>query len=414
LKVPAPVPFFQYKAVNPAGEVQEGVLEASSTHAAVARIQEMGFIPIRAEEAGAAKAAAATPAQRPLFTRRGVSQNDVTILTRELATLLKAGLPLDRSFEILINLAGNPKVADLLTRLRNEVRGGTSLSKALESQRGVFTRFYVNMIRAGEAGGSLPAVLLRLAEYMERSKALRDNVMASLTYPAFLAFVSIAAVVILLGAVVPRFKPIFATAGKSIPAMTQVVLFAGDMMRNYGWLILMGLALIVYFAVIRLRDPEVRYRFDRRVVTARVIGPLFSKIEMARFSRTLGTLLANGVTLVAALNIVRDTMANSWLAEAIGNVARELKEGRGLGRPMMETGRFPMLAVHMILVGEETGRLDEMLMQVAETYDQEVEVSIRRVLALLQPVIIVLMALIIGFIIIAILSAMLSVYDIPV
>lgn len=408
------MPFYQYKAVNAAGEVQEGVLEAANTGAAVARIQAMGFIPIRAEEAGAAKAAAAMPARRPLFTRRGVSQDDVTVVTRELATLLKAGLPLDRSFEILINLSANARVAELLSRLRNEVRGGTSLSKAIEAQRGVFTRFYVNMIRAGEAGGSLPNVLLRLAEYMERSKALRDNVRASLTYPAFLAVVSVFAVVVLLGAVVPRFKPIFAGAGKSIPAMTQAVLFAGDAMRNYGWLMLIGLALVAYFSAMRLRDPEVRYRFDRRQVTAPVVGELFAKVEMARFSRTLGTLLGNGVTLVSALAIVRDTMGNLWLAEAIAGVARELKEGRGLGRPMMESGRFPMLAVHMILVGEETGRLDDMLMQVADTYDREVEVAIRRALALLQPVVIVTMALIIGFIIIAILSAMLSVYDIPV
>jgi general secretion pathway protein F len=172
-------------------------------------------------------------------------------------------------------------------------------------------------------------------------------------------------------------------------------------------------AFIAWLVLRSLNDPEARYRFDRRLVTAPVVGDLFSKVEMARFSRTLGTLLSNGVTLVGALNIVRETMTNSWLAEAVGNVARELKEGRGLGRPMMETGRFPMLAVHMIQVGEETGRLDEMLMQVAETYDREVEVAIRKALALLQPVMIVAMALVIGFIIIAILSAMLSVYDLP-
>ncbi len=408
------MPFYQYKAVTPAGEIQEGVLEASNTPAAVARIQAMGFIPIRAEEAGAAKAAVATPARRPLFTRRGITQDDVTILTRELATLLKAGLPLDRSFEILINLAANPRVAELLGKIRNDVRGGASLSRALEAQRDAFTRFYVNMIRAGEAGGSLPDVLLRLAEYMERSKALRDNVKASLTYPAFLAVVSFAAVVGLLGFVVPRFKPVFAGAGKTVPLMTQAVLFAGDAVRNYGWLMLIGVALVTYVLAARLRDPEVRYRYDRWRVTAPVVGDLSARIEMARFSRTLGTLLGNGVTLVAALNIVRDTMGNAWLAEAVGSVARELKEGRGLGRPMMETGRFPMLAVHMILVGEETGRLDEMLMQVADTYDREVEVAIRRALALLQPAVIVVMALIIAFIIIAILSAMLSVYDIPI
>jgi len=163
----------------------------------------------------------------------------------------------------------------------------------------------------------------------------------------------------------------------------------------------------------RLRDPEFRYRVDRWLVTGHVVGPLFARIEMARFSRTLGTLLTNGVTLVAALNIVRETMGNAWLSEAVGGVARELKEGRGLGRPMMETGRFPMLAVHMIQVGEETGRLDDMLLQVAQTYDREVEVAIQKMLALLQPVVIILMAGIIAFIIYAIMSAMLSVYDLP-
>jgi general secretion pathway protein F len=409
------MPFYQYKAVSPAGEVQEGLLEASSTPAAIARLQEMGLIPIRATEAGVAKGGAPSAARRPLFRRAGmVRQEDVGIVTRELATLLRAGLPLDRAFEILINLAPNPRVAELLGRIRNEVRGGSPLSKALESQQGIFTRFYVNMIRAGEAGGSLPTVLTRLAEYMERAKALRDNIMASITYPAFLAVVSLLAVVVLLGAVVPRFKPIFAGTGKAVPAMTQAVLFAGDAMRNYGWLILIVLAVLGWLIARRMKDPEVRYRFDRRMVTWPVVGDLFAKVEMARFSRTLGTLLSNGVTLVAALNIVRETMSNTWLAEAVGNVARELKEGRGLGRPMMQTGRFPMLAVHMIQVGEETGRLDDMLMQVAETYDHEVEVAIRKALALLQPVMIVVMAAVIGFIIIAILSAMLSVYDLPI
>jgi general secretion pathway protein F len=408
------LPFFQYKAVTPSGEVQEGVLEASTTASAVARLQDMGFIPIRAEEAGAAKTAAPAAARLPLFSRRGIGQDDIGIVTRELATLLKAGLPLDRSFEILINLAASPKVAELLAKIRNEVRGGSALSKALEAQRGVFSRFYINMIRAGEAGGSLPTVLLRLAEYMERAKALRDNVTASMTYPAFLGVISILAVAFLLAGVVPRFKPLFAGTGKAIPFVTQMVLVAGDIVRNYGAFILIATAALLWFLARRLKDPEVRFKFDRWLVTAPVVGDLFARIEMARFSRTLGTLLSNGVTLVAALGIVRDTMGNAYLAESIGSVARELKEGRGLGRPMMETGRFPMLAVHMIQVGEETGRLDDMLLQVAETYDHEVEVAIRKALALLQPVMIVAMAVVIGFIIFAILKAMLSIYDLPI
>jgi len=412
------VAFFQYKAVTPSGEVQEGVLEAGSTQSAVARLQEMGLIPIRAEEAGAAKAATAATTgsglRIPFLSRNRVGQNDIMIVTRELATLLKAGLPLDRSFEILINLAANPRVAEMLGKIRNEVRGGAPLSKALDAQRGMFSRFYVNMIRAGEAGGSLPTVLLRLAEYLERAKALRDSVSTSLVYPVILAAVSIFSVVFLLVGVVPRFKPIFAGTRKAVPLLTQVVMGAGDILQAYGFLILVAIAAILWFAGRRLQDPEVRYRLDRWVVTGRVVGSVFSRIEMARFSRTLGTLLSNGVTLVAALGIVRETMANSYLAESIGAVARELKEGRGLGKPMMESGRFPMLAVHMIQVGEETGRLDEMLMQVAETYDHEVDVAIRKALALLQPVVILLLAGVIFVIIMSILSAMLSIYDLPV
>ena len=408
------MPFFKYKAVSSAGEVQEGVLEAASSAAAVARVQAMGLIPIRADEASTAApgAAAAAGGRRPLFQRRTVTQTDIGIMSRELATLLRAGLPLDRSFEILINLAGKPAMAELLGKVRNEVRGGAPLSKALDSQK-VFSRFYVNMIRAGEAGGSLPTVMLRLAEYMERAKALRDTITASLTYPALLAVVSIGAVVVLLGLVVPRFKPIFAGAGKAVPPLTQVVLWMGDAMRDYWWAMLVGVVAIAWLTARRMRNPEVRYRVDRWMVTAPVVGDLFARIEMARFSRTLGTLLTNGVTLVAALNIVRETMGNAWLAEAIGAVARELKEGRGLGRPMMETGRFPMLAVHMIQVGEETGKLDDMLLQVAQTYDREVEVAIAKALALLQPAVIIVMAGIIAFIIYAIMSAMLSVYDLP-
>jgi len=405
--------FYQYKAVTPAGEVQEGVLEAASHSGAVARLQEMGFIPIRAEEANTARAGPAAAGRRSIFERRGVSENDVAVITRELATLLKAGLPLDRSTEILINLAATPRVAELLGNVRNSVRGGASLSKALEEQKGVFSRFYVNMIRAGEAGGSLPGVLQRLAEFMERAKALRSQVTSALVYPAILFTVSLLSVGVLLIAVVPRFKPIFLQSGKALPFSTSVVIVLGDILRGYWWAILAAVAGAAWYAWSKLQEPEVRFALDRRMLGWPLVGDLVGKVEMTRFARTLGTLLGNGVALVSALAIVRDTMGNAWLAEAVGKVARELKEGRGLGRPMMETGRFPLLAVHMIMVGEETGRLDEMLLQVADTYDVEVEQSIRRMLAFLEPIMILTMALLVGAIILSMLAAMLSIYDIP-
>ncbi|QJR16480.1 type II secretion system F family protein [Usitatibacter palustris] len=407
------MPFYQYKAVSPTGEVQEGVLEAATSQAAIARLQDLGLIPIRAEEAAVARAGPASES-RPLFERRSISQDDIGIVTREMATLLKAGLPLDRSMEILINLAATPRVAELLAKIRNEVRGGASLSKALDAQQGMFSRFYVNMIRAGEAGGSLPGVLVRLAEFMERAKALKSTVTSALVYPAILFAVSIFSVVILLVAVVPRFKPIFEQSGKALPFVTQAVLVAGDLLRNYWYVLPIGLAGFLWFVSRKLKDPEARFAFDRSILRWPLVGDLVAKVEMARFARTLGTLLSNGVPLVGALGIVRETMGNGWLAEAVGNVGRELKEGRGLGRPMMETGRFPLLAVHMIQVGEETGRLDEMLLQVATTYDVEVEQAIRKLLAFLEPAMILLMAVIVAAIILSMLTAMLTIYDLPI
>ncbi|APV49623.1 hypothetical protein BWI17_08000 [Betaproteobacteria bacterium GR16-43] len=407
------MPFYQYKAVTPAGEVQEGVLEAATHPGAVARLQQMGLIPIRAEEAGVAVAGAAAE-RRPLFARRGISQDDIGVITREMATLLKAGLPLDRSMEILINLASSPKVGELLAKIRNDIRGGASLSKALDAQKGVFSRFYVNMIRAGEAGGSLPGVLVRLAEFMERSKALRATVTSALVYPAILFLVSISSVVILLISVVPKFKPIFQQSGKALPFITEVVLFAGDALRNYWWALTLAIAALLWWAGGKLQEPETRFALDKSMLRWPLVGDLVGKVEMARFARTLGTLLGNGVALVSALSIVRETMGNGWLAEAVGNVARELKEGRGLGRPMMETGRFPPLAVHMIMVGEETGRLDEMLLQVADTYDVEVEQSVKKLLAFLEPMMILVMAVIVAAIILSMLAAMMTIYDLPV
>lgn len=407
------MPFYQYKAVTPSGEIQEGVMEAASHPGVVARIQEMGLIPIRAEEANATRASVAATGTKPFWERKGISQNDIAVVTRELATLLKAGLPLDRSIEILINLASTPRVAELLTSVRNSVRGGSSLSKALDEQKGVFSRFYVNMIRAGEAGGSLPGVLQRLAEFMERAKALRSQVTSALVYPAILFTVSLLSVAVLLIAVVPRFKPIFQQSGKALPFATQVVIFLGDALRNYWLLMLVVLCALAWYAAKKLQEPEVRFALDRRMLGWPLVGDLVGKVEMTRFSRTLGTLLGNGVALVSAIAIVRETMGNAWLAEAVGKVARELKEGRGLGKPMMETGRFPLLAVHMIMVGEETGRLDEMLIQVADTYDVEVEQSIRRLLAFLEPIMILTMAVMVAAIILSMLAAMLSIYDIP-
>lgn len=415
------MPMYQYKAVSPAGEVKEGVMEGATQTGVIAHLQSLGLIPIRAAEvaaggalAGGAAPAAAAPKPALTFGKRGkVSQNELGIVTRELATLLRAGLPLDRSLEILIGLAEKQSVSELLIAIRNEVRGGTSLSKSLDKHRDVFSRFYINMVKAGEAGGSLGNVLYRISDYMERASELRESVVSALIYPVILFLVAVSSVLILVVFVVPQFKQIFDQSGKALPLATDIVLSTGLFLRA-NWPIMIAAVVLAFWLLGRsLSNPLSRARWDARFLRWPIMGKLIAKLEMARFSRSLGTLLQNGVPLLAGLAILKDTLGNHVFREAVDVVARELKEGRGMSKPMMEANVFPKLAVQMIGVGEETGKLDEMLFQVAEVYDREVAAAIKRALALIEPVMIVGLALIIGGIIMSLLVAMFGLMDIP-
>ncbi len=420
------MPMFQYKAVSHAGEVKEGVLEGATHSGVIAHLQSLGLIPIRAAEVTADGVAAAgkISANAPnaigansgisIFGGRGkVSQADLGAITRELATLLRAGLPLDRGLEILINLAEKKSVSELLMAIRNEVRGGTSLSKSLDKHRDVFSRFYINMVKAGEAGGSLGNVLQRLADYMERAAELKESVLSALIYPVILLVVAVASVLILVIFVVPQFKQIFDQSGKALPFATDVVLTTGIFLRKNWPIILAGVVLALWLLKRSLTNPVSRARWDAKFLRWPVMGNLIGKVEMARFSRSLGTLLQNGVPLLAGLSILKDTLGNAVFRDAVDVVSRDLKEGRGMAKPMMEANVFPKLAVQMIGVGEETGKLDEMLVQVAEVYDREVAAAIKRALALIEPVMIVGLALLIGGIIMSILVAMFDLMDIP-
>ena len=409
------MPLFQYKAVTPAGEVLEGVMDAPTQKGVVERLRDMGYTPLRAFEAGAgdAPAAARRAGGSSLFGPREVGADEVGVLTMELSTLLGAGLTLDRSLEILANLADEERVAALVSRVRNEVRGGAALSKARDAQGGVFSRFSVNMVRAGEAGGALAEVLARLAEFMDRSKELRETVKSALIYPAILLSVAILSVVVLLGVVVPQFEPIFAQSGKALPLVTQAVVAAGALMRGWWWAFVVAMVLAVLVASRRLRDPATKLAWDRLLLRLPVAGDLAAKVETARLARTLGTLLRNGVSLVGALPIARDTMGNTYLAAGLAEAGRELKTGRGFAKPLMEARRFPAFALHMIQVGEETGRLDRMLLDVADVYDREVARAVKRALALLEPALILFLTAVVGLVILSILAAMLSLYDIP-
>jgi general secretion pathway protein F len=398
------MPIYRYKAVNNAGDVAAGELDAANESEIVERLRDQGLMPMQviaaADRAGGAPAGGR---RKSLFAPRRVTRNHLLSITRELATLLRAGLPLDRALEILIGLATAEPVSNLLQQIRDSVRGGKSLSQALDMHRDVFSRFYVNIVRAGEAGGALGVVLGRLADTMERNKELRESVVSALIYPTILIFVAVASIMVLLVFVVPTFQQTFAQAGKALPLPTQIVITMGTGLRKYWWALLLAVVTIVWLFRRRLRRPDVRFRWDGRLLRAPLLGDLLAKVEVARFARTLATLLGNGVTLLSGLSIVKETMTNSVLANALDGVVTRLREGKGFGRPLIETGIYPRLATQMILVGEESGRLEEMLVRVADVFDKEVATSVKRFLAVLEPALILTLAVMVLGIVLSIL-----------
>jgi len=329
------MPLYAYRAVSPAGEVSAGELDAANESEIVDRLRDQGMMPMEVAPATAAGTAAAAPrARRRWFAAKRVSRDNLLAMTRELATLLRAGLPLDRALQILIDLAPTPPVAALLQGIRDDVRGGKALSQALDTRREVFSRFYVNIVRAGEAGGALGVVLQRMADTMERNKELRESVRSALIYPTILVCVAVTSVMVLLVYVVPQFEQMFSQAGKALPLPTAVVIFVGNGIRRYWWAIVGGVFLAVAWFRRRGRTPRVRRIRDARLLRAPLLGDVIAKLEVARFARTLSTLLGNGVTLLAGLSIVKETMTNVVLGGALDGVVAKLREGKGFGRPL--------------------------------------------------------------------------------
>ncbi|MBK7541648.1 MAG: type II secretion system inner membrane protein GspF [Candidatus Competibacteraceae bacterium] len=403
------MPRYRYEAVDAAGEVLRDELEAASADAAIERLRDQGLLPLSVDEAKGGLLRGGLG--QPLFSkRRALSRKALGVFTQQLASLLGAGMPLDRALTILIGVAEDERGKALLERVQAKVRGGSTLADALEAQ-GAFSRFYLNMVRAGESGGALETVLKRLNEFLERSQALRETVTSALIYPIILLSVAVLSVIILLTFVVPQFERLFADAGKALPLATQVVIALGNGFRHYWWVGLIVIGSIVTVARRQLNQPDSRARWDRRLLRLPLFGDLIAKVETARLSRTLGTLLGNGVSLLSALTIVRETLSNQILAGALGEVAEHAKTGRGLAEPLLEAGHFPKLAVQMIRVGEETGQLQEMLIQVADTYDGEVQTAVKRLLTLLEPALILGLGVVVAGIIMSILVAILSLND---
>ena len=402
---------YAFDAVRQSGDPVSAQVEAASEADAVERVREQGLILLRIQTASAA-AFSSHDKGKSFFGRllapRKVTREQVIAFTRDLANLISAGLPLDRAFELLVSLADTGPMAALLQDLRDRVRGGKSLSQALIEHPKQFDRLFVNMVRAGEASGTLGPVLERISEFQERSAELRSSVQSALMYPMVLIGVAVIAVFTMIFFVVPKFESTFRQFGKALPPATENLLALSHWMKEDGWMLLVGTAAIFILVRGRLRSPQGLLAWHRRKLKLPVLGDLFSKIEVARLARTLGTLLGNGVSLLPALTIVKDTVDNRALANSLDGVLVRLKAGQGFARPLMETGLYPKLAVHMVAVGEETGRLDAMLLKVAQVYDVEVNTALKRALGLMEPILILTLAVVVGGIIFALMSALLG------
>jgi general secretion pathway protein F len=399
------MPLYRYKALNARGDVLDGQMEAASDTEVAARLQEQGHLPV---EARLASEAGAESSWRGLFKPKPFAGQRLVQFTQQLATLLGAGQPLDRALSILLELPEDEVAKRTITDIRDAVRGGASLSAALERQHGAFGRLYVNMVRAGEVGGSLHDTLRRLADYLERSKALRESVINALIYPSILVLMVLGALLLLLGYVVPQFLPLFEDMDVELPLLTRVVLTAGNVVSGYWWLII---ALLVGGLLLwrrRLQDPEHRLSFDAWVLRRGLVGGLLARLETARLARTLGTLVHNGVPLLTALSIAKNVMGNTALAGAVEEAAKDVKTGGGLAPSLGKSKLFPRLALQMVAVGEESGELDGMLTKVADTFDVEVKNTVDRLLSALVPAVTIFMALVVALIMMAILIPIFS------
>lgn len=400
------MPRFRYKAINSGGELLEGDIQAASHDAVIERLKELGHTPIRVDESEATQRGL-----KRLWPRRHGVRKDVGRFTRDLVTLLKSGVPLERALEMLGELSEEHEMTELLNDLLDDVRGGAALSDAMEAQQGIFNPFYVNMIRAAEAGGALEVVLSRLAEFIEQYNALKSNVKTALIYPSILVTITVLSLIVLMTFVVPQFASLFEEMGQELPLLTRIVIGAGEALQASWWIIAALLIAVVFYLRYLLARPAFRKQWDKWSLGLPLVGDLIVKFEVSIFARTLGTLLASGVPLLTALTIVKDTLNNHELREALGLVTESARRGQGLAGPIMQTGRFPKLAAHLIQVGEESGNLDETLFRLADIYDDEVKTAIQRMLTLLEPVLIIGLGLIIGAIIMSILVAILSVNE---
>ncbi|AKF50957.1 MULTISPECIES: type II secretion system inner membrane protein GspF [Pseudomonas] len=392
---------FKYRALDAQGAPQNGTLEARDQDAAIAALQKRGLMVLQVDAAGMG-------GLRRALGSGLLNGAALVSFTQQLATLLGAGQPLERSLGILLKQPGQPQTKALIERIREQVKAGKPLSVALEEEGSQFSPLYISMVRAGEAGGALESTLRQLSDYLERSQLLRGEVINALIYPAFLVVGVLGSLALLLAYVVPQFVPIFKDLGVPIPLITEVILNLGQFLSDYGLAVLAGLIALIWGMAIRMRDPQRRERRDRRLLGIRVIGPLLQRIEAARLTRTLGTLLTNGVALLQALVIARQVCTNRALQAQVEQAAESVKGGGTLASAFGAQPLLPDLALQMIEVGEQAGELDTMLMKVADVFDVEAKRGIDRMLAALVPALTVVMAGMVAVIMLAIMLPLMS------
>jgi general secretion pathway protein F len=327
---------------------------------------------------------------------------------------LSSGAPLDRALAIMLDVEDDEATRELIEKIQSSVRGGAALSAAMQEHGSTFTGFYISMIRAAEVSGTLPEGLERLLDYLERSRELREKITSALIYPSILLVVAGLSVVILLTLVVPQFRPIFEEMGSALPLATRFVLVISDGIAGYWWLAVLLIVVAVLGGKRWLADATNRFRLDGWLLRLPLVGELISASETAKFSRSLGTLLRNGVPVLQSLEIGRDTLTNRAMAESVATAAGSLKEGGDLSATLEGRGVLPKLAIQMIRVGEESGNLDKMMLRIAKVYDNEVALKVQRLLAVLEPVLIIGLGILIAGIIMSILVGVISINDLPV
>lgn len=415
---------YAYEAINARGASSAGVIEVDTQREAVRRLKEMGLFPVRVAERQSSRFKGALASTRvrarsggfslQLYEPRVKSAN-LSVLTRQISTLVEAGLPLLKGLKILEQQEGHRRLKRILAELTVAIEGGSQLSEALAQHPKVFNRLYVNMVRAGEIGGVLDITLRRLAEFMEKAQRIKSRIKAAMFYPAAVLTVAAGILGVMLVFVIPRFKEVFAglTNGAALPAFTTFVLNLSDLARNHFVLVALLLLALGVLLAVAVRTTIGRLAFDYCKLKLPILGPVFSKAALSRFARTLGTLLGSGVPVLQALTIVRETAGNVVVGNLVAILHDSVKEGENITVPLRTANLFSPMVVGMIDIGEQTGALPDMLMKIADGCDEEVDNAVSAMTSILEPIMIVFLAVVVGSLVIAMFLPILSIMTGP-